>query len=452
MKHSSPSGDPSILSTWWPLAASWLLMGAELPAIAAVISRLDNPEIMLAAFGGVVFPIALLVESPIIMMLAASTAWSRNSESYRTLGRFSNRASLALTAIHTLIALTPLYWWVVVPLLEVPVEVQEPALLGLRIMLPWTWAIADRRFRQGALIRFGHRETIARGTAIRLAGTFLVLWIFASQEASGIVTATASLTIGVLIEMLFVRWRAGRLLPARFEVADRQDHPQRSASLMAFYVPLALTPMLVLATQPIAAAGMTRMPLPLESLAVWGPIGGLIFLLRSAGIAFNEVVIAHCDDDGGPARLWRFSWMWGLGFSGVLAVLAVTPLADVWFRSVIGLEPELMELATESLWLAIPLPLLTFLQSYWQGLLVSQHRTRAVTGSVAAFLIVTVVLVGLGVWWAAWNGLVVSLAAFTIANVVQAGWLRWKWHSQGPQRPEQPTHGFDAPEPLLLGD
>jgi hypothetical protein len=45
-----------IVRTWWPLAASWLLMSAELPLVSAVVARLAHPEIQLAAYGGVVFP------------------------------------------------------------------------------------------------------------------------------------------------------------------------------------------------------------------------------------------------------------------------------------------------------------------------------------------------------------------------------------------------------------
>ncbi len=423
-------------------------MGAELPAIAGVVSRLEQPEIMLAAFGGVVFPIALLIESPIIMMLAASTAWSRNTASFGELGRFTIKASFVLTIIHALIALTPLYWWVLVPLLDIPADVQAPALMGLQIMLPWNWAIADRRFRQGALIRFGHRETIARGTFIRLMATFLSLWVFSQNGANGIVTATASLTIGVLVEAFFVRWRAAVLLPRHLAAADTKSLTPPTTSLIAFYVPLAVTPMLILALQPIAAAGITRMPMPLECLAVWGPLGGLIFLLRSAGIAFNEVVIARCDEPDGRRRLRRFAWGWGAGFSGILTIMAVTPLADLWFRGVIGLEPELARLGTQVLWLAAPLPLLTFLESYWQGMLVSRHRTRAVTGSVAAFLVVAVIVIAAGVLIGRWNGLLVTLAAFAAGNTAQTLWLRWKWQVEGPRRPEQPEQGIGAPEPL----
>ena len=66
---TAPLSSRRIYYTWWPLAASWLLMGIELPAISAVIARLENPTINLAAYGGIVFPLALIIESPIIMMM-----------------------------------------------------------------------------------------------------------------------------------------------------------------------------------------------------------------------------------------------------------------------------------------------------------------------------------------------------------------------------------------------
>ena len=46
-----------VTRTWWPLAASWLLMGAELPALSAVVARLPDARINLAAYGGIVFPL-----------------------------------------------------------------------------------------------------------------------------------------------------------------------------------------------------------------------------------------------------------------------------------------------------------------------------------------------------------------------------------------------------------
>ena len=145
-----------ILRTWWPLTASWILMGFEGPAVAAVVSRLPNPTVNLAAWGGVVFPLALMVEAPIIMMLAASTALCRDWASYIKMRRFMNQLGAALTALHILIVATPLYYVIAEDLLGAPKAVLAPARIGLFIMIPWTWSIAYRRFHQGVLIRFGH--------------------------------------------------------------------------------------------------------------------------------------------------------------------------------------------------------------------------------------------------------------------------------------------------------
>ena len=90
MSTSGPELDTgTIYRTWWPLATSWLLMGIELPLLAAVTARLADPELNLAAFGGVVFPVALLIEAPIIMMLAASTALCVDRASFARLKRFA---------------------------------------------------------------------------------------------------------------------------------------------------------------------------------------------------------------------------------------------------------------------------------------------------------------------------------------------------------------------------
>jgi len=40
-----------IIRTWWPLAASWLLMALEAPALSAIVARLVDPEITLAFVG-----------------------------------------------------------------------------------------------------------------------------------------------------------------------------------------------------------------------------------------------------------------------------------------------------------------------------------------------------------------------------------------------------------------
>lgn len=61
-----------IFALWLPMAGTWLMMAAEAPFLAAVIARLAEPKYNLAAFG-VAYAVAILIESPVIMILSAST-------------------------------------------------------------------------------------------------------------------------------------------------------------------------------------------------------------------------------------------------------------------------------------------------------------------------------------------------------------------------------------------
>ncbi len=398
-------------------------MGVELPMISAVVARLPDQQVQLAAFGGVIFPLALLVEAPVIMMLAASTALSTNHEAFSVLKRFMGRTALIMTLFHVVFAFTPIYDIVLVPLLDIPGAVVEPARLGFMIMLPWTWAIADRRFHQGLLIRFGHRNEVAIGTGVRLCATIVVLGAGASLEFQGAVVAGAALSISTISEAIYARVKSRKVIAGSLIDSPVNDVVVRGRKLLSFYIPLAMTPFLVLAMQPIGAAGIDRMANPIESLAVWAPLNGLVFLCRSAGVGFNEVVIGHYSEPGARASLRRFAWIVGGGFSILLAVISIPPMARFWFGEIIGLESELIELGTMILWLTVPIPLLTFLQSFYQGAIVDAHRTRYITESVIAFFIITTSIIVLGVFTQPEHGITAVVIATTIGNLVQTLWL-----------------------------
>ncbi|MDH5562227.1 MAG: hypothetical protein OEY91_01200, partial [Nitrospirota bacterium] len=153
---------------WWPLAGSWLLMGVELLLVAATVSRLADPKIHLAAYGGVVFPLSLLIEAPIIMVLVASTALCKDWPAYCLMRNFILTVGGGLTLVHMTLAFTPLYGVVVETLLGAPPSIWEPARLGLQVMTPWTMAIAVRRFYQGMVIRVSRTRLVGVGTLLRL--------------------------------------------------------------------------------------------------------------------------------------------------------------------------------------------------------------------------------------------------------------------------------------------
>ncbi len=402
-------------------------MGAELPALSAVVARLAEPEINLAAYGGVVFPLALIIESPIIMLLAASTALSKDWASYRKIWHYMMAAGALLTGLHVLVAFTPLYYVVARGILGVPEAIIEPARIGLMIMTPWTWAIAYRRFNQGALIRFGHSRSVGVGTAIRLTADLAVLLIgLAVGTIPGIVVATAAVAAGVVSEAIFAGIRVRPVLRDELRAQSPVQPPLTYAAFFAFYIPLVFTSLLTLLAQPIGSAALSRMPQALTSLAVWPVVTGLVFMSRGLGIAFNEVVVALLDEPGARPALRRFTLLLALGTTALLALVAATPLSRFWFQGLSALPPELAAMARLGLWVALPMPALSTLQSWHQGAILHSRRTRGITESVAIFLATSAAVLFAGVAWGGISGLYVGLAGMVVATLAQTIWLWWR--------------------------
>jgi len=449
-----------VFAAWWPLAGSWLLMSLELPVVAAVMARLPEPDISLAAYGGVVFPLSLVIEGPVIMLLAASTALSRDRPSYLLIRRFMNGIGLALTLLHGAVAFTPLFDVVVGGLMGAPESIHEPARIGLRIMTPWTWAIAYRRFQQGVLIRHGRSGTVGMGTLSRLGTNILVLAAgYAVGGVPGIVVGSAAVAAGVTAEAVYVGLRVRSVLRERL-----RPEPEPGEELLtmgrfiAFYAPLALTPFITLAAQPISSAAISRMPLPVESLALIPVIHGVTFMFRSLGFAFNEVVVALLDLRGALLPLRKFALLLSVFGSSVLLLLTVTPLGRFYVGELSGLRPELTDLGLRAMWLVVPMPALSVAIHYFQGILVHGRRTMAVTEAVAVNFAAMVGLLALGVYFGGMTGLFVGLGAHLAGNLIQTAWLAHRSRSArrrllalagaatAPGRPARPvvTEGSEA--------
>lgn len=410
--------------SWWPLAASWILMGLELPTVSAIMARLVDPKISLAAYGGIVFPLSMIVEAPIIMLLSASTALCKDRQSYQLLRRFMILMGVGLTAAHILIVLTPLYGLVIGGLIGAPQEIRGPARIGLIIMTPWTWSIAYRRLQQGVLIRFGRSHLVGIGTGIRLGTNIFVLAIgYLIGTLPGIVVGSAAVASGVVAEAIYAGITVRPVLRGPVRDAVAQETPLTMRGFLHFYIPLAMTPLIALIAAPIGSASMSRMPRALDSLAVWPVISGLGFMLRSVGIAFNEVVVALLDRPGAVRALKRFALIIGFSTSAILLVVAATPTAGYYFGRLSALSPSLTLLAMQGIWLSVLMPGLGVMQSWRQGILVHTHQTRAITEAVIIYLLVNGVLLGIGIHLERITGLFVALAAITIGNIAQILWL-----------------------------
>lgn len=434
-----------IIKSWWPLAASWLLMSISIPGVSAVIARLPDPVINLAAYGGISHPISLIIESPIIMMLSASTTLNRDWNTYKRLFRFMMLIGFLLTCVHFLVAFTPLYYFVVEELIGAPQAIVESGRLGLMCMLPWTWSIVYRKFHQGILIRYGHSDAVAFGTVVRLLAIIAGITVtIIFTDLPGVAVGSIGHVCGVFFEALYTHFRAQPVILHQVKLQPAVEK-LKWMDFAKFYIPLAMTPFLTYIWQPIGSAGLSRMPNAIDSLAIWAVLSGLILILNSTGLSYNEIVIAILDRSGSYPVLKRFTAMMaGIGFGAAL-LIAATPLAGFWFREIAAISPHLSQIAIYGFWLLVPVPGLMYALSFFQGIILNSRKTRPIPEAVFVYLLISVVFLTLGVLWGKIPGVYVIAFTFTLANMGQVGWMGFR------SRPAA-RNLKQRDEPVLVGD
>lgn len=369
----------SIFRLWLPLAISFELMMLEGPSVQGAISRLPEPTLNLAAWG-LAFSLALLVESPVIMLLATAIALVRDEDSYRALRRFVVTLMGACTLLTALVAFTPLFDLIAGQIMRQPAPIVAAARPALQIMLLWTAAIAWRRFYQGVLVRAGQTRLVSLGTAVRLTVTLavavsLVRWGHRPGVEVGAIVLMAAVIMEAIAVTLFALPIARRHLAGR---VDRQAVPLTQAAIFRFHTPLAATTLLTLLAPPLTAAALARLPRHHETLAAWPVASMLLMVLRGPGLALQEIAVSQSRRPEARHALRRFTTLVGVVSTVVALLLALTPLLDHYMSKVLNLPPDLRTFVRIGVVLCSPLPLLTALGSWARGVLVAAGRTPAV--------------------------------------------------------------------------
>ena len=372
-----------ILVFWMPLAGTWLMMAVEGPFLAAVIARLPDAAPNLAAYG-VAFAFAIIVESPVIMLMSASTALVNNRDSYLVFRRFTIALSALMTGVMLIIVMPPVFdtlasW------LNLPVAVASLTHQSLILMLPWPGAIGYRRLLQGLLIRHDMTRRVAYGTVVRLvtmcATAFFAAWWL---SISGALVGALALSVAVVAEALAVRRMSRRAIRALMDRRKTEGQRLTLSTVVKFYVPLALSSFMAMGVQPMVTFFMGQSRMALESLAVLPVLNGLTFLFRSLGLSFQDASIALLGDHMEQYRpLRNVACTLAIVTSVCLAVIAYSPLSFIWFYDVSGLSIGLTEFAIPPLQILVLLPALSVLLSFQRALLVNARTTKVITSATA---------------------------------------------------------------------
>jgi Na+-driven multidrug efflux pump len=415
-----------IFSFWWPLLAVWVFMTIEQPLLAAAITRMPEATLNLAALW-VAISLALFIESPIVQMLSAATALATSRERYRELIVFLTMIAGATTLLHAVIAIPPVFSFVAETILDVPPEVIPRARQAFLLMIPVSAAVGYRRLWQGVLIRLGKTRSVTESTIGRLVvmvGVLLVAVNFFPESDKGHIWASGALIAGLLVGAAYAFWLLYRRGMAELPQVDLQG-PIGTAALWKFYVPLASTSVIFLASRPLLTLGMSQAAFPLESLASWPVVHGLIIVFVSVGFSYQEVVIALLGASRENSRpVGRFAWRVGVITSGIFGALALFGGAYWIVRVLFGLEEALLPFTTQALFIVIPVPFFMTLQSWYRGVLINAGRTSVLASAVALNAVVILVLVLVLPRFTSLYGTTIAAIAWTTAMVLELALLR----------------------------
>lgn len=406
---------------WSPLAVTWILMAAEGPFLAAVIARLAEAKVNLAAYG-VAFGLAILIESPIIMLLSASNALVRDEPSYLKMRQFAYGLCGIITVVGLVFTQTPAYWFVTRDIMDLPDEVARLAHVGLTLLVPWSPLVGIRRFYQGLLIRAGLTSRVAWGTVVRLSSigvSGLLLYFFSNWP--GVYVGTCSMTVGVGAEALFSAIAAQKTIAEIRSLGSTPTaiHPLTIRGISIFYYPLALTSLVSFMTMSVTNLFLAHAREPMNSLAVMPVINSTMYLFNGVAVSLQEATVALVGSrpDWVP-QLRRHGYLVS-GISMVLLYLMLlTPLRYVWFGTLGSLPDEMVEFAFWPAVLMGVMPLLTAWMSLQRGILVVARETTAVRDATIVEVLATV-----GLMWTllhpfGWVGAMGAAAASTAGRTL----------------------------------
>jgi len=420
----------SMYRLWWPLAATWLMMAVEGPFLAAVIARMDDSAVNLAAYG-VAYAFGLITEAPVIMLLSASTRLARARVDYLRLRTFSIVLCSVVTLMLLFLLLPPVFNPLTATLLGLDEEVAVHVRQALWLLLPWPAAIGLRRFYQGVLIAHHRPGRVAVGTTTRLLGMALtagLLWSYGSL--SGASLGACALSAGVVTEALVTRWLARQSIRLSLSETEVSVTMPSYTALGRFYLPLAMTPLIGLSVHPVVTFFLGHASRPLESLAIMPVLYALTFVFRAIGLSFPEVAIATLQD-GQQNRVVvrRFALCLALGLGGGLSLIAFTPLNIFWYATVSGLSPELVSLAITPLQIMALFPALTVAIGYQRALLIHAGITLPVTVATAIEAFGIFAILALLVLYSALPGVTAAAAAYLLGRLLALLYLCWPCRS-----------------------
>ena len=370
-----------------PLSLSDAAMAAADPLLATSLSRMPAASAQLAALG-VVKAVAVCLESPIIMVLHASTALCGQPASRQALRRFVATLAAAITLMFLILPLAWPFALLTRRIYHLSDEVRAATWIPLILMFSWPATIAFRRFFQGHLILQGRGDRMGQASLARVATLAVVLLGGSGIGLTGSTLGALGLMLALWVEAGLVYFWARQ---ASVPTTNASHLPDSVTGVARYFAPLASTMVLMWGGRALLLAVLSRAVDAQMALAAWSASWGFVILLANLSRMVQQLVIKYAQLVP-AARLMTLGCGAGLICTGLIVGLGQSAVGMALLRQLIGHDPALLAASLEVLRFSLLVPLLVALQNTLQGFCIAASRNGYVNLASLVGLVATLSL------------------------------------------------------------
>jgi hypothetical protein len=194
----------------------------------------------------------------------------------------------------------------------------------------------------------------------------------------------------------------------------------RPGIIFLFWIPLALTWIMMALEGPIVASVIARLEEAKLNLAAYGVALSVAFISEGPIIMLVSTATALVRDYPSYRKLLRFALLLNGLITLLLAIVIIPQVFSFLADKVVGLPEEVGRLAYESTVFFLPWPAAIGMRRFYQGILIRHDRTRYVTyGTIIRLASMTAAALMLA-WWGNLPGACVGSLSLSVGVVCEA--------------------------------
>lgn len=377
---SNSSSFNEVLKLWKqfiPLSLTDMAMAIGEPVRNFAIASLPNGGLNLASFG-IAKSLANFFEAPIIMVLHASNALAKDSQSSKKFLRFTFVFSLLLAGLFLSLSLPFVFELISTKIFSLSYEVSEITRKIIYLIFLFPFIIGWRRYFQGLLIQQKKNKVVAHASLVRLFFVIAIPLLGLQLSWSGLLCAIGSLMGGLLGESLYVTYYC-----LKFHSFDnvKTHHsaslPKTYREIFSYYFPLGYSMVVIWGTRTLLVFLLSFAIDAEVSLMLWPIIWGIV-LVVSNGTRMVQQVYISSKGDFSKGTINKFCFSVAAAFTLLFVLLIITPFGNSIVAVSMGQLSEYKGLIISCLIYFMIFPALTTLQNILQGELIMQQKTKAV--------------------------------------------------------------------------